>query len=466
MDFEWQGYGPVDVTSPFHRYAMESSKKRKLSKDQSVVVSQPEAGSHTQLDSPQKSQLPSFTEPNGKPFFFSQMPATPGQASPFRNPSFTTPHKPIDIDFSSGPENSSPIEADNDETPEATPYKFTSGSTKASNKRNSLFGLYGKFAPSPRAGAPYNDALERKIHKRRRRALNLSQNSNTQLVLARQSSDDTDSDEAIAAAARAISSPSKRSPTKSKSQKTLPAFEETPPPGLLTKVFTFISTYPDAPLIISRYLQVFFNFLILTGIFYLLYSFYATIQSDVDRASDEAMAEVLSEMSLCSKQYIENQCGADARLPALETICSNWEICINRDPAAVKRARLSAHTFAEIFNSFVEPISLKTMAFTSALIVLSIVVSNATFTFYRRQYESHHHDQDQGYGGQYQQYPSGQWHPGPYANSQPYQGQLQHSGWNESPQKTNSSGQGQLEWNRSPSKDHGRGRSRSPEKRS
>lgn len=327
--------------------------------------------------------------------------------------------------------------------------------------------MYGKFAPSPgRMAKPFNDALERRIHKRRRRAQHFDSHGDKQLVRSRQSSNDTDSDEAIASAARAISSPSKRSPSKSNFQNPLPNFETNTRPGLFTNLFTFITTYPDAPLIISRYLQVFFNFLILSGIFYLLYSFYATIQSDVDRASDEAMAEILAEMSLCSKQYVENQCGAATRLPALETVCSNWEICMNRDPAAVKRARLSAHTFAEIFNSFVEPISLKTMAFTSTLVVLSIVVSNATFTFYRKQYEAHHpQGHQQGYGGHYQQ--QQQWHSGMGQISSPttYNEPPAALRWHESPNKQNSSAFGQIGWNESPSKGDGRGRSRSPEKR-
>ena len=131
--------------------------------------------------------------------------------------------------------------------------------------------------------------------------------------------------------------------------------------GWITGLFTFIHTYPDAPSIIAKYLQVFFNAVILGGCLYMFWSFYATIRADVDRASEDAMAEVLAEMATCSRNYIENRCAADTRLPALETVCSNWELCMNRDPKAVKRARLSAHTFAEIFNSFVEPISLKTM---------------------------------------------------------------------------------------------------------
>ena len=90
-----------------------------------------------------------------------------------RAPSFTTPRKPVDLDFSSGPETSPADQADNEETPDAKPFEFTSGSAKPTNKRNSLFGMYGKFAPSPgRVFKPYNDALERRIHKRRRRAQN------------------------------------------------------------------------------------------------------------------------------------------------------------------------------------------------------------------------------------------------------------------------------------------------------
>jgi hypothetical protein len=145
-------------------------------------------------------------------------------------------------------------------------------------------------------------------------------------------------------------------PSPTESQK--PKVEEV---GWIAGLFTFIHTYPDAPSIIAKYLQVFFNAVILGGCLYMFWSFYATIRADVDRASEDAMAEVLAEMAACSRNYIENRCAADTRLPALETVCSNWELCMNRDPKAVKRARLSAHTFAEIFNSFVEPISLKTM---------------------------------------------------------------------------------------------------------
>jgi hypothetical protein len=66
-------------------------------------------------------------------------------------------------------------------------------------------------------------------------------------------------------------------------------------------------------------------------------------------------------MAVCSKEYLENRCAPSTRVPAMEKACLAWEKCMNRDPTVVGRARVSAETFAEIINSFIEPISYKTM---------------------------------------------------------------------------------------------------------
>ena len=402
-------------------------------------------GSHSEFKSPLKSSFPALREPNNQPFFFfSDAPAQSPQPSPFRTTSFTTPRKPFDIDFSSPPDNSSPLApTDNDETPDAKPIpiEFKSSPANPEKKRNSLFGLYGRFAPSSGRGEirkPNSDSIVRRIHKKRRRA----QKFDRQLMLGRNESLDDSDDETTP------------SPTEAEAKK--PPAEDV---GWITGLFTFIHTYPDAPSIIAKYLQVFFNAAILGGCLFMFWSFYATIQADVDRASEDAMAEVLSEMAACSKNYVENRCGADARLPALETVCSNWELCMNRDPSAVKRARLSAHTFAEIFNSFVEPISLKTMLFTLTLVVIGLVVNNATFTLYRRQNEHQHPAMYRPPSGSYPQYP-GQldqypFSPGGSYTHQPYLGWQGDSGFG---------GQQQLDYQRSPSKEL-RSRSRSPEKK-
>jgi hypothetical protein len=303
-------------------------------------------GSHSIFDSPERSSVPSLREPNSQPFLFSQPPPSTSKPapSPYRAPSFTTPRKPFDVDISSGPENlSSPEQADNEDTPEApkSAADFTSKDAKPGNKRNSLFNFYGRFAPSPGRGdatrPKFSDAIARRVHKKRRRA----QNFGKQLALARRSSEDS-SDEDV-------------------SRPTSPNAPPLQQMGRLATLFSFIEQYPNAPALITKYFQTLANAAILTFAFYIIYSVWSTIRADVDRASEDSAAEILAEMAACAKNYVDNRCGGDNRLPALETVCSNWELCMNRDPNSIRRAQVSAHTFAQIINSFVEPISLKTM---------------------------------------------------------------------------------------------------------
>lgn len=352
MDFEWQTHAPADATSPFHRLAMEhnqNAKKSALYSKSPSALTNHTLGTYSAFDSPQKTDAPAEPKLKSQPFNFSNFPpSTPSQSSIFRAPSFTTPQKPLDVDFSSGGEGiSSPEHADTEDTPEpskAPPVHFTANPSKPdADRRNSLFNLYGRFAParptSPRV-IHNSNVLIRRVHKRRKREENLGR----QLAVNRRPSDDTSEEE----------------PSLQHQQHQ----QHAPPPpkhGFMGNLFTFIERFPQAPSLLAKYMQLFFNSAIILGILWVLYSFWKTIQDDVNRASEDLAAEALAEMSACTKNYIDNRCAGNARLPALETICSNWELCMNRDPNAVRRAKLSARTFAEILNSFVEPISLKTM---------------------------------------------------------------------------------------------------------
>jgi hypothetical protein len=135
----------------------------------------------------------------------------------------------------------------------------------------------------------------------------------------------------------------------------------TPKQHWLSSMFTFIAQHPTVPHILSFYAQLIFNIFLLGGCIYMIYCFWAAVQGDVDKKSHEAMADIMVEMAACAKSYRENRCDPSMRLPALETVCNNWDKCMNQDPTRVGRAKVSAHTFAEIFNSFVEPISWKAM---------------------------------------------------------------------------------------------------------
>lgn len=71
--------------------------------------------------------------------------------------------------------------------------------------------------------------------------------------------------------------------------------------------------------------------------------------------------DIIQEISMCAVQYNDNRCAQPDPIPAMIQQCSNWETCMNRDPALVGRAKVGAELIAEVVNGFVEPISWKTL---------------------------------------------------------------------------------------------------------
>ena len=205
-----------------------------------------------------------------------------------------------------------------------------------------------------------------------------------------------------------------RSPRKTSGQAPDPNEKK---PHWISSLFTFIGQHPTVPHILSFYAQLLFNLFLLCGCVYLIYCFWSAVQGDVDKKSHEATAEVMAEMAACAEYYTMNRCDRSTRLPALETVCENWAKCMKRDPERIGRAKVSAHTFAEIFNSFVEPISYKAMIFTFILVfgcfgISNFVrttpnraracadsVTNKAFGFFRSKTQEYQPAYGYGYGG-------------------------------------------------------------------
>lgn len=291
-------------------------------------------GPHSIFASPEKKSMPSLRKPNSQPFLFSQprpLPSTESAKAVFGQPAFTTPRK-FEVDFSSGAENFSSPEnaADIEDTPEQT---------KSPSKRNSLFNLYGRFAPSPGRGEiprlnHYSNAVARRVQKRRRRDRELDRR------LRRESEDDSDQP-------GAESSPSAQ-PKHARSW--FASFSE---------FFALLEAHPHVPSILSWWAQLVVNLSLFSLAIYIVFGFVSAVRAEFDQAAEEVSDTILAEMAVCAKNYVDNKCAGGDRLPALETVCENWERCMNRDPAKVGRAKVSAHTMAIIINSFIDPISWK-----------------------------------------------------------------------------------------------------------
>ncbi|KAB8269475.1 Di-sulfide bridge nucleocytoplasmic transport domain-containing protein [Aspergillus minisclerotigenes] len=376
MDFEWQTRAPGDVTSPFYQLSMQHDNQKKRP--------------HRIFESPGKKQTPALREPNSQPFLFSQPrsqdpPGTP--KSLFGQSAFMTPRK-FDVDFSSGAENmSSPENADNEDTPEP-PMK--------SGHRNSLFNMYGRFAPSPGRGEiprlnHYSNALARRVQKRRRRDKALD------MQFRRESDDESDDDHVSG---------------NKQNQKQGHVQGEAQPASRMNSFsdfFALLEAHPNVPSILSWWAQLIVNLSLFSLAVYVVFGFVSAIRAEFEQAAEEVSDTILAEMATCAKSYVDNKCGGGDRLPALETVCENWERCMNRDPAKVGRAKVSAHTMAIIINSFIDPISWKAIMFFLATISTVTVVSNWSFRSFRNRYNQHEYTHPSA--PSFPRQPSGQHHP-------------------------------------------------------
>jgi hypothetical protein len=123
----------------------------------------------------------------------------------------------------------------------------------------------------------------------------------------------------------------------------------------------WIKTHSHLPLIMMQYVLLFFWMSFVFSAVWIMYNCYQTVTQDVEFKVQESSSKVSDQMTECSKQYLQNRCAPDIRVPAIEHQCQEWERCMNQDPKKIGRARVSAVTFAEIINSFVNGLGFKTL---------------------------------------------------------------------------------------------------------
>lgn len=361
MDYEWHGgsAGPVDFTSPFSqvRKQQQDNKKRMYSVNEGSSSFSPlctlsyifhPIGTHQIFDSPEKPTIPALRPPNSQSsFLFSpqrqqQQSALPSQSSVFGQPAFTTPRK-LEVDLSSGAENfSSPEVADNEETPEQQ---------SKGTRRNSLFNIYGRFAPSPGRGEiprtnHFSNAVARRIHKRRRRDKALGRRMRVD-----DEYDDDESDRPSSSEGR---------PTRTGKQEKTPDVQKAPSNmSFFKQLLTLLEEHPNVPAILSWWAQLVVNLSLFSLAVWMVFSFVSEIRNEFDAVASKEMDSILHNIAECMQRYEDNKCAAGNLVPGLVPICAADRKCMDTDPTHVRRAMLSARTMAQIIDSFIEPISWK-----------------------------------------------------------------------------------------------------------
>ncbi|KAF9229812.1 hypothetical protein BS17DRAFT_771955 [Gyrodon lividus] len=145
----------------------------------------------------------------------------------------------------------------------------------------------------------------------------------------------------------------------------------------------------ETPYVLLGYLQFFFNLCLVLVFLYLLVQFILTVQRDVEHRISEYSMDIVQEIGVCASQYKNNFCETN-QIPAMTQQCAVWEICMNRDPTTVGRARIGAELIAEVVNGFVEPISWKTLVFSLTSLSFLTLFVNTLLSLYRSRHQSVH----------------------------------------------------------------------------
>lgn len=138
-----------------------------------------------------------------------------------------------------------------------------------------------------------------------------------------------------------------------------------------------------ATYLMSSYLQLIINVSLSAYVGHLLLTIVRTIKQDVAHKLETHASNLLVEIALCERSYLENNCHPDTIVPALEKMCGYWEKCMHQDPfRGGNKSLVSAQTIAMIANSLIEPLSFKAMA-VFAVALVAVFAGNFAFGYVR-----------------------------------------------------------------------------------
>ncbi|KAI8631630.1 hypothetical protein F5Y19DRAFT_400135 [Xylariaceae sp. FL1651] len=359
MDWEYQNNGPMDPSSPFAQSTRQAQTKNTFGGSSTSGAFGQHTLSRTQ-STPSKPLPPTPLQQTPSIFPSSRIQRTT-TAPPFRNPAFTTPRKPFDMDVlseMSGAE-SSPAATDGSDFPETPDYDQSTDlahmtiTPATMNKTKSLFAkkLSGK-------GEILKTTFASRDKVRKRKRFNADKDvSGYRLPYIQQDEcDDSEyeSDESTFHPSKPLGGQKKRSKD-----------------GWFGNFLATIQRHPYAPSILGYWLNFTFSLVCVTGTFWIGWAIIAGLREDFATARDSVRGEILDEMAKCRSDYIDNKCAPkEQRLPAMYELCEQWYACMNKSPDNLKKIQLGAKNIVEIINEIVDTMSYKTIA----LLVLLLVI--------------------------------------------------------------------------------------------
>ncbi|AEO65568.1 uncharacterized protein THITE_2112675 [Thermothielavioides terrestris NRRL 8126] len=376
MEWQYNAPPPMDHSSPFAKLSRNQPASSFSSSSPSKFSSNnPFAAGNISSGSPVK--LQAQPRPPHSDFFNPQLPSKPS-APAFRNPAFTTPQKRVDeLTYSgfSGAE-SSPAMTDTSEMPADTPEldRTEEDVGKLTLTPSVSRNLFSKTLLRNHVSGKGEIARGNRDKVRKRKRLQSDRDVGSGRSRLPHASDDSDSDWEEGSSGGLKRTKSGKLPRR----------------GWFSSFLSAVSDHPSAPAILSKWLQLGVNIILLSIVLFAIFAIISQIRTDLSRASEEARAAIINQMSICADNYSRNGCSPrENRPPALDGPCNEWEVCMNQDPSATKTLQISARNIAEILNEFVGVLTFKTWGFILSLFLVTVVASNVGFGFLRESALAH-----------------------------------------------------------------------------
>ncbi|KAH8648571.1 Di-sulfide bridge nucleocytoplasmic transport domain-containing protein [Xylariales sp. PMI_506] len=347
MDWEYQTQGPMDPTSPF----VTAQKNNIFAQTRGGAFgSRPQGnifgGSASTTNSPQK---PAAQGPS----MFHRVNTAPA----FRNPAFTTPRKPFDMDVMS---EASAAE----DSPAPTDISEGGPDTPDDHARN-----FGQMTLTPARSRTTSAILKRSPGKGEIPRGSMATFGNRDKVRKRKRKHDDKDISGFRLPYKQLEEWDDSEGNDSDDSTYQPNEHHRPPKatrkskGWFSGFLSAIQKNPAAPILLGYWIQLMFNLIIVGVVLWILWIIMAGFRDDFWAAREELRNAVVTEMSECAKHYTTNRCSpVEQRLPAMVAMCEEWEACMNQNPDRVRRVQLGAKNIVEIINSIFETMHWKTLA--------------------------------------------------------------------------------------------------------
>ncbi|KAI0192771.1 hypothetical protein F4808DRAFT_442713 [Astrocystis sublimbata] len=373
MDWEYQNSAPMDPSSPFAQSTRQAHDKNPFGGSSTPGFSAYTRNGFSRTQTTPSKPLPptpmqiqqQLQHQQSPSIFASGRLQRTTTAPPFRNPAFTTPRKPFDMDAMSelSAAESSPGAAtdgsdfpdtpdrDRDHDPSFNMAHMTITPATLSRHKSLSMSLSPKKASGKGEIARTIFPGRDKIRKRKRYNADRDISGYRLPYLQPGEGDDSDyeSDEStFQPSSRPQSSHRKHGRAKD---------------GWFGSFLATIQRHPYAPSILGYWLQFLFSVTTVFGTIWIGWSILSGLRADFTSSRSSVRQAVVAEIATCHTQYRDNQCyPKERRLPALNKLCEDWEACMDRDPNNMQNMQLGAKNIVEIINEIVDTMSYKTLA--------------------------------------------------------------------------------------------------------